>query len=283
MGKIYRLGITGHPLGHTLSPVMHRCAAAHLGLELTYDPFDVTPAELPRFMEGLRSSGLDGLNVTVPHKLAVMAHMDETSEEAERIGAVNTIVIAQGRLAGRNTDAYGFLTSLRENGGIDPDGKKSLILGAGGAARAVAWAMLSAGAVVTIANRTEDKARRIAADFAGVGAPISVIGLESEDIGAMVRESDIVINSTSLGMGGKDADGLRRAQSGLRKDQLAVDIVYRPLDTPFLAAAREAGAATLDGLWMLIHQGAQAFTLWTGRPFPVALARMALEKELGAG
>ncbi|MDH5478011.1 MAG: shikimate dehydrogenase, partial [Nitrospinota bacterium] len=158
MKRKYNLGIIGHPLGHTLSPVMHRATAESLGMEVSYDPFDVTPEDLPKFMAGLGHGGLDGLNVTVPHKLAVMESMDEISEEAENIGAVNTIVVSDGRLSGHNTDAYGFITSITDNAKIDPSNQRTLVLGAGGAARAVVWAMIKAGAWVTIANRTEQKA-----------------------------------------------------------------------------------------------------------------------------
>ncbi|MDH5510563.1 MAG: shikimate dehydrogenase [Nitrospinota bacterium] len=280
MSKTYRLGIIGHPLGHTLSPVMHQAAARELGLSLTYDPFDVAPENLPKYMEDLRHGELDGLNVTVPHKMAVMEHMDEVSEEAQRIGAVNTIVISAGRLAGHNTDAYGFITSVTQNGGIDPANKKSLVMGAGGASRAVVWAMLKAGAYVTIANRTQEKAAKIANDFGGVGAPVEVVEFGAGELAHIAGNADIIVNASSVGMKGAGPGSLPDLQGYLRKGQLVVDIVYRPLNTPLLEMARLAGAATLDGLWMLIHQGAGSFEMWTGRQFPTATARAILEKTL---
>ncbi|MDH5637396.1 MAG: shikimate dehydrogenase, partial [Nitrospinota bacterium] len=216
MSKTYRLGIIGHPLGHTLSPVMHQAAAGELGLSLSYEPFDVAPENLAIFMEGLRHGGLDGLNVTVPHKLAVMEHMDQVSEEAERIGAVNTIVISDGRLAGHNTDAYGFITSVTQNGGIDPANKRTLVLGAGGASRAVVWAMLKGGAHVTLANRTLEKAVKIANDFGGVGAPVEVVEFGAGELAHIAGDSDIIVNATSVGMKGARAGSLPDLRRSLR-------------------------------------------------------------------
>jgi len=283
MKRKYNLGIIGHPLGHTLSPVMHRATAESLGMEVSYDPFDVTPEDLPKFMAGLGHGGLDGLNVTVPHKLAVMESMDEISEEAEKIGAVNTIVVSDGRLSGHNTDAYGFITSITDNAKIDPSNQRTLVLGAGGAARAVVWAMIKAGARVTIANRTEQKAAKIADDFSAAGAPVDVMEFGSQLLASVAKDSRIIINATSVGMKGGGEGALPDLGPSLHEDQLVVDIVYRPLDTPLLQMARQAGAATLDGLWMLIHQGAGSFKLWTGQTPSPAVARAALEKALRQG
>jgi shikimate dehydrogenase len=281
MNRKYRLGIIGHPLGHTLSPVMHTAAAARLGLDLAYDPFDVKPANLAGFMAGLRDGPLDGLNVTVPHKTAVMEYLDTVSPEAERIGAVNTIVIRGGRLAGENTDAYGFMASLTQNARVNPAGKRALVIGAGGAARAVVWALALAGARTAIANRTEDRARGIAADFAIAGAGVAVIPFDPDKLAEAARAAEIIVNATSVGMKSAGPGALAEVERHFHPGQLVVDIVYRPPLTPFLAAAQRAGCATLDGLWMLIHQGAKSFTLWTSRPFPVELAREKLLEALG--
>lgn len=281
MRHTYRLGIIGHPLGHTLSPVMHSTAGESLGLDLAYYAFDVPPESLGEFMGELRGKGLDGLNVTVPHKTAALQWLDEVSEEAAMIGAVNTIIIREGRLSGYNTDAYGFAESLTQNAGADPAGKNALVLGAGGACRAVVWALARAGAKVTLANRTMDRAVAIAEDFKKAGIGVTVAPFLPDSLAAAMAAADIVVNSTSVGMKGAGAGALAEVERLLRPGQLAVDIVYRPLDTPFLAAARKAGCSTLDGLWMLIHQGAKSFEMWTGRKFPVALARQRLLAELG--
>lgn len=281
MEKPLALGIIGHPIGHTLSPLMHAVAAGSAGVSLAYSVYDVKPENLRAAMEGVRALSIDGLNVTVPHKVDVMESLDEITEEAAAIGAVNTIVRRGGRLTGYNTDAHGFLTSLKENAGGDPAGKSVLVYGAGGAARAIVAGLARAGAGrIVIVNRAEGKAERLAEKVRGLGrgAETEGLGFSSNKLFESVRSADIIVNTTAVGMEG--VGGRLPAMDGVRKGQLVVDIVYRPLETPLLSRARAAGAATLDGLWMLIHQGAMSFTLWTGKPFPADRVRRALLAEL---
>ncbi|MGK7344483.1 MAG: shikimate dehydrogenase [Candidatus Nitrospinota bacterium M3_3B_026] len=281
MEKPLALGIIGHPIGHTLSPLMHAVAARSAGVSLAYSVYDVKPENLRAAMEGVRALSIDGLNVTVPHKVDVMESLDEITEEAALIGAVNTIVRKGGRLTGYNTDAHGFLTSLKENAGTDPSGKSVLVYGAGGAARAIVVGLARAGAGrIVIVNRAEGKAERLAEKVKGLGlgAEAEGLGFSSNKLFESVRSADIIVNTTAVGMEG--VGGRLPAMGGVRKGQLVVDIVYRPLKTPLLSQAGKAGADALDGLWMLIHQGAMSFTLWTGKPFPAERARRALLAEL---
>jgi len=280
MVKSISLGITGHPIGHSLSPLMHETAALSLGIDLSYKAFDIEPDKLKGFIDRLRAKGIDGLNVTVPHKVAVMEFMDEISGEALRIGAVNTIVNNDGKLTGYNTDGYGLVTSIEANAGVQIADKKIFVYGAGGAARAVCRAVYDHDCSrLTIANRTEAKAVEIANGLNSSNADVTAIGLGSNKLVDSIKTADIIINTTSMGMEGAAPEPPLGIE-GVCKGQLVVDIVYRPLDTPLLKKAKALGAGTLDGLWMLIHQGARSFGLWTGEKFPVELMREKLLSEL---
>jgi len=280
VSRRFSLGIIGHPIGHSLSPVMHRAAADHLDLSLTYEPIDIPPGDLGRFMADLREAPIDGLNVTVPHKVAVMEYLDESSPEAGRIGAVNTIYRVDDELHGHNTDGYGFLASLQRNAKTSAAGKKIFVYGAGGAARAICDGLVFAGcAEMTIANRTARKAGALVSRLETGGCGLKAIGYDSNNLVESVRSADIIVNTTSVGMEGV-AETELPASEHIHEGQLVVDIVYRPLETGLLRRAKDAGARTLDGLWMLVHQGAKSFELWTGQTFPVELARAALLREL---
>lgn len=286
MNKRFLLGIIGHPIGHSLSPIMHKIAAAENGIgqhDFFYEKFNVTPEDLPLFMKKFRDGDMTGLNVTVPHKMAVMEFLDEIDDDAKAIGAVNTIARREGKLHGYNTDTYGFIHSITENADLkNLEGKRAFVYGAGGAARAVVCGLAKAGvAGITIANRSVVNAEKLASSIGGAAALKAVGFGDEKSLIESVQGADIIVNTTSVGMeGGADPAGALPGLEGLRSGQLAVDIVYRPLKTPFLISAEKAGAATLDGLWMLIHQGAKAFEMWTGLPFPVGKARQALLEEL---
>ncbi|HEB73382.1 MAG TPA: shikimate dehydrogenase, partial [Nitrospirae bacterium] len=246
----------------------------------SYKAFDVEPDKLKGFIDRLRAKGIDGLNVTVPHKVAVMEFMDEISGEALRIGAVNTIVNNDGKLTGHNTDGYGLVTSIEANAGVQIADKKIFVYGAGGAARAVCRAVYDHDcSQLTIANRTEAKAVEIANGLNSSNADVTAIGLGSNKLVDSIKTADIIINTTSMGMEGAAPEPPPGIE-GVCKGQLVVDIVYRPLDTPLLKKAKALGAGTLDGLWMLIHQGARSFGLWTGEKFPVEPIREKLLSEL---
>lgn len=279
--KPLALGILGHPIGHTLSPSMHNVAANIHKISISYSAYDVKPENLKDAIDGIRALSIDGVNVTVPHKTAVIPYLDEISPEARQIGAVNTITRNGEKLVGSNTDMYGFITAIKENGGVDPGGKRIFVYGAGGAARAVVYGLAMEKAMeITIANRTESKAVSLAVEViqSEPETNLKAIGFGSNKLFDSLSMADIIVNATSLGMGG--ADEFPPGAIKFNKNQLVVDIVYRPLITPLLARAREDGAKTLDGLWMLIHQGASSFRLWTGKSFPVDKAREVLLTKL---
>ena len=254
-----RLGILGHPVGHSLSPAMHRAALAALGIEGSYELLDTPPERLAERLREVRA-GFRGVNVTVPLKERVLALLDEVDEEARAIGAVNTVVVEGGRLLGANTDAAGFLRSLEEAG---VRGRRALVLGAGGAARAVVHALLRAGWEVAVANRTRERAERLVAELGG-----RVAGLEA------AREADLVVNATSVGMEDPGATPLPAAFFPERG--FAVDLVYRPLRTRFLREAEARGLGVVNGLGMLLWQGVLAFERWSGKRAPVEAMRGAL-------
>lgn len=273
-----RLLLLAHPAGHSLSPAMHEAACAALGIDASYRAVDVPPEGLERAVAELRDPEVAGANVTVPHKRAVIPWLDGLTEAARRVGAVNTIVPTAAGLIGDNTDAHGFLRGLAELG-VDPSGRRCVVLGAGGAARAVTVALLGAGAQVALSNRTEARARELAADLEGIG---QVAVLAPGALEAAVRGAHLLVQATSAGMRGV-AEGVSPLPPGVVPDDGAVvDLVYRPAQTPLLEAARRAGLAVQNGLPMLVHQGALAFERWFGRPAPVEVMRRAALAALSA-
>ncbi len=267
------LGIIGFPIGHSISPVFQQAALDHHGIDATYRAWEVAPADLPVFLEGVRSPDFLGINVTVPHKEAVMSHLDSVDEWARLAGAVNTIQNASGKLVGYNTDGLGFLRALREAGSFDPEGRRVLLLGAGGSARAVACALAGAGAShLTVANRTLARAEALADLVRSHGLSCSAISADpgDETLGGACREADLIVNCTTLGM----LHGPGEGQSPLTKELIPArafvyDLVYNPPETPLLREAAMAGASGLGGLHMLVYQGAASFEIWTGKKAPV--------------
>lgn len=249
-----RLGLIGFPLSHSLSPVMHQAALRELSLPGTYELLE-TPLELLSERLGQVRREFCGVNVTVPHKEHVIPHLDGLSPEARAIGAVNTVVNESGRLIGHNTDAAGFLRGLEE-AGIEYRGKRVLILGAGGAARGIAFALKPHAAEIWIRNRTPIRAMELAEEFGLMFVP--EFSLEGA-----VRECDLLINTTSVGL--KDPDTSPLPEGLLPQSGVVVDIVYNPPVTKLLRDAQARGLRTLGGLPMLVWQGALAFELWTGR------------------
>jgi shikimate dehydrogenase len=273
-------GIFGYPIGHSLSPLMHNTAFAQHGMDAVYLPFAVPPAQIEVAVKAIRALHIRGVNVTIPHKQAVMAWLDELAPEARLIGAVNTIHLCDGRLVGYNTDGIGFLRSL-EGAGSEVAGRTVLLLGAGGAARAIAVQLCLSGIHrLDITNRTRTRAEELAASLKESipHADISVVSMEGPALAAHLPHIDIVVNATSVGMHPHDGMVLPFASLGPR--HLVCDIVYRPLHTPLLQAAQHQGARTVDGLGMLIHQGAKAFEIWTQRSFPIPLIRAKLLEAL---
>ena len=266
-----RLGIIGHPVAHSLSPAIQGAALRVAGVDATYDRWDTPPDNLAARVAVLREPDCLGANVTIPHKQAVLSLLDEVAPLAAEIGAVNTIVNDGGRLTGHNTDGGGFVAALQE-AGFAPAGKRFLLVGAGGAARGIAFALRQAEAgALAITNRTAARAQALA----------DAVGAETAPFDAPPAPYDCVVNCTSAGMHGSGAeDTLPCDPAAADPATLIVDIVYAPEETPLLRAAHEAGLRTLGGLPMLIHQGALAFELWTGRPAPLDAMREAARAAL---
>ena len=280
------LGVMGFPLGHSLSPLMFDTALAELNLPYRFLAFEVPPERLGDAFLGIRALGIHGVALTIPHKEAVLSHLDELTEAARRIGAVNLVFREGDRLIGHNTDGAGFVRSLREEADLDPRGGRFLLLGAGGAARGIASELAAQGArALIIANRTLSRAQTLAGwvrktfDSVDVRA-VPLRGGEAESAATM---ADAVIQCTSLGLIRRDgeAEGSSPLDPGcLRPGQVVVDIVYRPLETPFLRAAGDRGAKTVGGLGMLVFQGAENFRIWTGAELPVEKVRKVMEAAL---
>jgi shikimate dehydrogenase len=275
-GNTELYGIFGYPIGHSLSPLMHNTAFAHHGIDALYLPFAVHPSHVESAVKAIVALHIRGVNVTIPHKQAVMPWLDTLAPEARLIGAVNTIHLQDGRLYGYNTDGIGFLRSLEDAGGAVA-GRTALLLGAGGAARAIAVQLCMAGMRrLYLTNRTRPRAEELAT-FLKQHLPdtdISVVAMGASSLATLLPRTDIVVNATAVGMHADDPMVL--PVTALRPQHLVCDIVYRPLHTPLLRAAQEQGAQTVDGLGMLLHQGAKAFEIWTGFSFPLALIRAKL-------
>ena len=257
-----------------MSPAMHNAAFQTLGLDYTYVPFRVKSLELKKAIEGIRGLNLRGLNVTIPHKVAVMQFLDRIDPLAEKIGAVNTIVNDDGILSGYNTDATGFLQTLHDKD-VDPEDKKVLLLGAGGAARAIGNVLAGEKARITILNRrqelswAEDLAHLLTRHY---GAKVNTGELTPENLQRAIEGVDIVVNSTSLGMS-PDDDQTPVPADLLGASLTVFDVVYNPYETRLLREAKAAGAKTINGLEMLVRQGAIAFEKWTGIKAPVDVMR----------
>lgn len=274
-----RVAITGCPVAHSRSPVIHRHWLALHGIDGTYDRVEVKPEDAPAFYRDIAAHGLSGCNVTVPNKEAAAAACDELDDAARIMGAVNTISLdADGRVLGSNTDGLGFLGNLdQEVPGWDGEVRHAVVLGAGGAARAVIWALLSRGVKkVSVVNRTKSKAEDLCARF---GA--DSIACDWDNLGEILGETDLLVNTTSLGMAGQPA--LDLSLSRLPETAIVNDIVYVPLETPLLADARARGLCAVDGLGMLLHQAVPGFERWFGvRPRVTDELRAALLADLGA-
>lgn len=274
-GKTRVCALFGDPVEHAMSPVMHNAAFQKLGLDYVYIPCRVKKEDLGKAVAGARAMNFRGLNVTIPHKLAVIPFLDKLDPMAQKLGAVNTVVNDAGVLTGYNTDATGFLQSLLEKS-IEPKGKKIAVLGAGGSARAIAFILADRGARLTILNRHLERAQELAKD---VGKDVKALPLDELNLALALKESEVLINATSLGMH-PHPDETPVPSQLLRQNLVVVDIVYNPIETRLLREARAAGAMTIDGVEMLVWQGAQGFEKWTGRKAPVDLMRQEAIKAL---
>lgn len=268
-------GIIGDPVRHSLSPRLHNAAFAAAGLDWVYAAFPVPAGEAAAALAGMRALRIAGLSVTMPHKAAAAGAVDRLSPAGARLGAINTVVLRDGLLLGETTDGEGFVDALRADPGLDPAGRRAVVLGTGGAARAVCVALADAGvaALGVVGRRPE----------AVAGAVALAPGIARSARVDEVADADLVVNATPVGMGA-DSRALPFSLDPARlgPGQSVVDLVYHPFVTPLVAAARERGAAATGGLGMLVHQAARQFVLWTGVPAPLeameAAARAALEE-----
>ena len=262
------LGVFGDPVEHSLSPVMHAHFAESTGADTVYVPFHVRPPGLNQALRALPALAIRGVNITVPHKEAAAPLMDSLAPAARAIGAVNTVINRDGELVGDNTDARGFLADLEAQfAGAAWKDRPALVLGAGGAARAVAFALGEAGLpAVTIANRTAAKAEALAAEL--LPATGRATDLAPDNLEAAVAEAGLIVNTTSMGLKGEAIPALDLGHT--HAGAVVYDLIYNPPETPLIADARQRGMAAANGLGMLVRQGAISYELWTGQGPPVA-------------
>jgi shikimate dehydrogenase len=285
--------VFGSPIAHSASPAMHNAAFAKLGLNWRYLAFEVNPKNLQAAIEGAKAMNFAGLNLTVPHKLLAVEMVDELDESAKKWGAVNTIKFERSaggspasssghageppalRAIGFNTDADAIVQSLREDLKLELRGAKVLLLGAGGAGRTAALKLASEHvAELFVVNRTEEKADAIAGEIIESFPTVKVsVGYPKTDV-------DLLINATSLGLKPDDSSPLDEKQFSLKQTRAVYDMIYRPAETKLLKAAKKSGCKTANGLGMLLHQGAKAFEIWTGKPAPLDVMRRALEENV---
>ena len=279
--KAELLACFGQPVDENPTGVMQEAAFRHLGLNWRYLTVEVPPANLRDAMLGVRAFGLRGLNLTIPHKVAVMQYLDEIAPDAAVIGAVNTVRRDGDRLIGENTDGKGFLHGVRTDAGVDPRGKHAVVLGAGGASRAIVTELALAGAAeVLVVNRSVERGEAMVADLAAkTGRPIRFEPWRGTY--AVTAATDLLVNATSIGLF-PDVDAMPPVDlSGAHPGMMVCDVVFNPPETPLLAAARRLGLPTLDGLSMLVYQGTIGFQLWTGQQAPASVMKQALAQALG--
>ena len=272
------VGVFGYPIKHSASPAMHNVAFKALGLDYIYLPFEVRPQELGGAAQALISLNIVGVNVTIPHKETICPYLHGVSREAELIGAVNTIVVKADKLIGYNTDGQGFIASLREDGEGEVKGKTLLVLGAGGAARAViTQAALEGARKILVTDKIAEKAEKVAQTIEKNIPSSAARVISQEEIKSALREADFLINATPVGM--NPYDPLVINPDWLLPHLLVFDLVYNLGETRLMKAARERGCRVVGGLGMLAHQGAISFQLWTGRKAPLKVLRKALEER----
>ena len=277
-----RLGIIGYPIGHSISPIFQQAGLDHLGIDATYEKWEVTPEDVGDFVAGLRAPGTLGINITVPHKQAVIPFLDEVDEWATAAGAVNTIVNHDGHLTGHNTDGPGFLRALLVETGYDPSRTRALILGAGGTARGILLALVRGGVdSLVIANRTLERAETLAQLASDNGVGSEAISLSGDALTEAAASANLIVNCTTMGMShGPDEHGSPISAAQIPATATVNDVVYTPLLTPILKEAAAAGATALGGLHMLVYQGVLSFQMWTGVDAPVDVMLAAATAEM---
>ncbi len=276
-GKTLVYGIIGYPVNHSLSPLMQTAAFSSCGIDAVYVPFPVKTGNLKEAVEGIKSLSIKGVNVTVPFKEEVVSLLDYVEGDAQFLEAVNTVKNEGGILTGYNTDADGFIDSLKEEG-IEVKGKRVTMIGAGGAAKAVGYAVLKERAsFLNVVNRNFKRAKELGEKL-GTFGNVLVYPLKGGTMEVLLSDTDILINTTSVGL--KSDDPKLFDYGKIPEGITVVDIIYNPPETPLLKAARERGCRTLNGIGMLVHQGARSFRIWTGVEAPVEKMRQAIEEAL---
>ncbi|MCJ7771248.1 shikimate dehydrogenase [Candidatus Bathyarchaeota archaeon] len=271
--------LIGDPVEHSLSPAMQNAAFREMGVDAVYLAMHVKSEMLAQAVRGFKALNILGFNVTIPHKTKVMKYLDGLDRTATTIGAVNTVVNRDGKLIGYNTDGIGALEALRESG-VNPKGRRIILVGAGGAARAIAFTLAEIAQRMVIVNRTVSKARMLARDVQKTTqAQVTYKSLNSATLKNDLLSSDLLVNATSIGMNPRASEAPIDL-SLLRTDLDVFDIVYDPVETSLLKGAKEVGAKSVNGLMMLVKQGAQAFELWTGLKGPIPIMTEALNNAL---
>ncbi|MGE5371579.1 MAG: shikimate dehydrogenase [Solirubrobacterales bacterium] len=272
-------GLVGYPVAHSLSPAMHNRAFSHLGLNAVYLPFAVEPERIGQMVQAAKTLGICGFNVTIPHKETIIASLDELSEEAAAFRSVNTVVVKDGRACGYNTDGPGFMASLKE-ADVYPAGEV-VILGAGGAARSIGYALAKAGCIVTFIDHPVERAAKLAGDI-GRLTETECRSLDWEPAGLkrVLDRTSLVINATPIGMSPSVHQAPSLEFDWINSGAVICDIVYNPLKTRFLQLAAENGHRTVSGLGMFVHQGALSFTHFTGIKAPIQIMRETIQSLL---
>lgn len=279
------VGVFGHPVEHSLSPAMHNAAIAALGLPFIYVPFPVAPESLEPAIHSLAALGIVGVNLTIPHKESVLPLLDEITDEARNVGAVNTVHCIEGKLVGDNTDGRGFSTPLAEMG-VNLTGKTAVVVGAGGAARSVVFQLAREGAQIVLTNRTRERADRLAAALADAGFDCdSIQTLDAEDtqgLATAIATAELLVQTTRIGMYPHGNEMPSIPLEAFHPGLLVYDLIYNPIETLLLQEAKRRGCRTLTGVKMLVYQGAAAFERWTGIWPPTEVMEQAVLAGLGA-
>ena len=281
-GRTQICGVIGDPIAHTLSPTIHNAAFDHLELDFVFLAFRVKAGDLGHAIEGMRTLGIRGLNVTMPHKIAITRYLDETDSTVKFLSSANTVLNYEDKLSGYNTDGVGALKALRENN-VDLSGKKVVLLGAGGAGKAIAYALSKEAETLYILNRTPEKAA-VLADVLNRMSNNKVVGniLTPSTIQSSLSNADVLINSTSVGMSPAVNQSLV-SPKWLKPNLTVMDAVYNPVETKLAKDAKAMGAKVISGVEMLLHQGAEALKIWTGKNAPIKVMRNAALNKIGRG
>ncbi|MCQ4086215.1 shikimate dehydrogenase [Saccharibacillus sp. JS10] len=277
MNEPLKLGVIGDPIAHSKSPIMHNAALRERGIAGDYTALHVKPHDLEEMISKMREEGYRGINVTIPHKEHVMPYLDELSEEARRIGAVNTIINDAGRLIGRNTDGIGYVRSLKEEAAGELQGRRIVVLGAGGAARGIIYALAAEQPQrITLLNRTVERAEALAREWSDLA---EISALPMTEAKTAIQDADLVINTTSIGMH-PHTDSIPLDIEWLKGTEIVSDLIYNPLETRLLQSAKAKGCVAHGGLGMFVYQGAYAFEYWTGVSAPIEVMRNAVLADM---